>query len=309
MNGMLVAGAGMGNRPARQARRHQDRRQDRHDVGLSRCVVRRLHRQLHGAVWMGNDNYQPTRRLTGGSLPATIWNKLMTFAHAGVKLKPIPFVEPEVPGRDAEAVAEADRRGRRRWPRPRPALRRAHDHAADPDRETPALGAERSSLSPISARPRRRWRSPPTPAAGDPSRRYRDPVGRPCIRRCVSVAPCAHEAASGPSRIAPPHRHRDSHRHRCGGRLCDRLAGGRARLHVRRRQGRAWKASPGAGSPDADPYSIARLARTGEVPLGAGEGLAFTADGRSGRRAAPRQLHLPHRRADPGRPAMDADRL
>ena len=30
-----------------------------------------------------------------------------------------------------------------------------------------------------------------------------------------------------------------------------------------------WEAWPRAGSPDADPYSIARLARTGEVPLGA----------------------------------------
>jgi hypothetical protein len=38
-----------------------------------------------------------------------------------------------------------------------------------------------------------------------------------------------------------------------------------------------WQAWPSAGSPDADPYSIARLARTGEVPLGAGEGLAFAA--------------------------------
>ncbi|MBN9023356.1 MAG: DUF1214 domain-containing protein [Rhizobiales bacterium] len=38
-----------------------------------------------------------------------------------------------------------------------------------------------------------------------------------------------------------------------------------------------WQAWPSIGSPDADPYSIARLARTGEVPLGAGEGLAFTA--------------------------------
>jgi hypothetical protein len=39
-----------------------------------------------------------------------------------------------------------------------------------------------------------------------------------------------------------------------------------------------WKASPGGGGPNADPYSIALLARTGEVPLGAGEGIAFTAD-------------------------------
>jgi len=38
-----------------------------------------------------------------------------------------------------------------------------------------------------------------------------------------------------------------------------------------------WKAWPSAGSPNADPYAIARLARSGEVPLGAGEGLAFTA--------------------------------
>lgn len=39
-----------------------------------------------------------------------------------------------------------------------------------------------------------------------------------------------------------------------------------------------WTAWPQAGGPDADPYSLARLARTGEVPLGAGEGLAFTAE-------------------------------
>jgi len=38
-----------------------------------------------------------------------------------------------------------------------------------------------------------------------------------------------------------------------------------------------WTAWPGTGSVDADPYSMAMLARTGEVPLGAGEGLAFTA--------------------------------
>jgi hypothetical protein len=40
----------------------------------------------------------------------------------------------------------------------------------------------------------------------------------------------------------------------------------------------AWTAWPAAGSADADPYSLATLARTGEVPLGAGEGIAFTAN-------------------------------
>jgi penicillin-binding protein 1A len=57
------------------------------------------------AVWMGNDGYAPTRRLTGGVLPAMAWNRFMTFAHAGIDLKPIPFVEPETP---AEDVAVAD---------------------------------------------------------------------------------------------------------------------------------------------------------------------------------------------------------
>jgi hypothetical protein len=38
-----------------------------------------------------------------------------------------------------------------------------------------------------------------------------------------------------------------------------------------------WVASPNAGTPDADPYSLARQARTGELPLGSGEGLALVA--------------------------------
>ncbi len=39
-----------------------------------------------------------------------------------------------------------------------------------------------------------------------------------------------------------------------------------------------WVAWPQVGGSDTDPYSLAILARTGEVPLGDGEGLAFTAD-------------------------------
>jgi hypothetical protein len=39
-----------------------------------------------------------------------------------------------------------------------------------------------------------------------------------------------------------------------------------------------WTAWPREGSADADPYSVAMLSRTGEVPLGAGEGLSFTSD-------------------------------
>jgi hypothetical protein len=38
-----------------------------------------------------------------------------------------------------------------------------------------------------------------------------------------------------------------------------------------------WTAWPSEGTPDADPYSLAMLSRTGEMPLGTGEGLSFTA--------------------------------
>ena len=38
-----------------------------------------------------------------------------------------------------------------------------------------------------------------------------------------------------------------------------------------------WQAWPNAGTADADPYSRARLARTGEIPLGSGEGLMLLA--------------------------------
>ncbi len=38
-----------------------------------------------------------------------------------------------------------------------------------------------------------------------------------------------------------------------------------------------WTAWPDDGTLNADPYALARIARSGEVPLGAGEGLVFTA--------------------------------
>ena len=45
------------------------------------------------AVWFGNDNYQPTRRMTGGSLPAMAWREIMSFAHQDVELIPIPGLD------------------------------------------------------------------------------------------------------------------------------------------------------------------------------------------------------------------------
>ena len=62
------------------------------------------------AVWFGNDDYGPTKRLTGGRLPAMTWKKFMTYAHQNIELRPMPFVEPEKPKKPKAAkVANADR--------------------------------------------------------------------------------------------------------------------------------------------------------------------------------------------------------
>ncbi|HEX5232772.1 MAG TPA: PBP1A family penicillin-binding protein [Bradyrhizobium sp.] len=39
------------------------------------------------AVWYGNDDYSPTNRMTGGSLPAQTWHDIMVAAHQGVEIK------------------------------------------------------------------------------------------------------------------------------------------------------------------------------------------------------------------------------
>jgi penicillin-binding protein 1A len=44
------------------------------------------------AVWYGNDDYSPTNRMTGGSLPAQTWHDIMVAAHQGVEIKELPGV-------------------------------------------------------------------------------------------------------------------------------------------------------------------------------------------------------------------------
>nr|CAD6608407.1 penicillin-binding protein [Rhizobium sp. TCK] len=49
------------------------------------------------AVWFGNDDYTPMNNMTGGSLPAMTFKKLMDYAHQGIELKPIPGIETPFP--------------------------------------------------------------------------------------------------------------------------------------------------------------------------------------------------------------------
>jgi penicillin-binding protein 1A len=41
-------------------------------------------------VWVGNDDYSPLNRMTGGSVPAMIWHDIMTYAHRGIEVKNLP---------------------------------------------------------------------------------------------------------------------------------------------------------------------------------------------------------------------------
>jgi penicillin-binding protein 1A len=49
---------------------------------------------LVGAVWMGNDDYSPTKRMTGGTIPALVWHDIMAYAHQGIELRQLPGVPP-----------------------------------------------------------------------------------------------------------------------------------------------------------------------------------------------------------------------
>lgn len=60
------------------------------------------------AVWMGNDDFTSTRRVTGGSLPAMAWQKLMAYAHENVELTPMPGVDAESLKRIPVAKANED---------------------------------------------------------------------------------------------------------------------------------------------------------------------------------------------------------
>jgi penicillin-binding protein 1A len=41
-------------------------------------------------VWIGNDDSSPTRKATGGGLPAEIWSRVMKVAHQGVAVAALP---------------------------------------------------------------------------------------------------------------------------------------------------------------------------------------------------------------------------
>ncbi len=61
---------------------------------------------LIAGVWIGNDDNSPTKKVTGGSMPARIFASVMNAAHANLEPVPLPgFYQPDSP---AMAYAEED---------------------------------------------------------------------------------------------------------------------------------------------------------------------------------------------------------
>ena len=46
---------------------------------------------LVAAVWLGNDDSSPTRKVSGGNLPVEIWSRFMKAAHQGVPVAALPL--------------------------------------------------------------------------------------------------------------------------------------------------------------------------------------------------------------------------
>ncbi len=72
------------------------------------------------AVWFGNDDYTSTNNMTGGSLPAMTFKKLMDYAHQGIDLKPIMGGRCADAGKGRQARGGERRRGRCAAPMVRP---------------------------------------------------------------------------------------------------------------------------------------------------------------------------------------------
>ena len=69
---------------------------------------------LVGVIWMGNDDYEPTNGMTGGTLPAKTWHEIMAYAHQGLDPKPLPFQQFDDRLDGTPAARAKDRAGARR---------------------------------------------------------------------------------------------------------------------------------------------------------------------------------------------------
>ncbi|MFD2343892.1 PBP1A family penicillin-binding protein [Sinorhizobium terangae] len=100
------------------------------------------------AVWFGNDDYTSTNEMTGGSLPAMTFKRLMDYAEQGIEHRAIPGIDNPLPGatKKPEAVADA-----KPDESALPPLVRPRSLSAEVTRLLKAIGATFEKASPLKA--------------------------------------------------------------------------------------------------------------------------------------------------------------
>ena len=123
-------------------------------------------------VWFGNDDYQVTNRMTGGSLPAMTWHNIMAYAHEGIEVKQLPGIAVPQVRQQPATVAEVKAKSNEPAAPPRPALltKRGADALVRVERlmddANRALGPARPTVS--SAKDKQvQAPLPPSPHPGD----------------------------------------------------------------------------------------------------------------------------------------------
>ncbi|MDK1488938.1 transglycosylase domain-containing protein [Sinorhizobium sp. 7-81] len=100
------------------------------------------------AVWFGNDDYTSTNEMTGGSLPAMTFKRLMDYAEQGIEHRAIPGIDNPLPdaAKEPEAVADA-----KPDENALPPLVRPRSLSAEVTRLLKAIGATFEKASPLKA--------------------------------------------------------------------------------------------------------------------------------------------------------------
>ena len=64
--------------------------------------------ELIAGVWVGNDDNSPTKKVTGGLLPAEIWRNVMEPAHRGLTPRPLPGVPLVAMQQEPSTISEVE---------------------------------------------------------------------------------------------------------------------------------------------------------------------------------------------------------
>ena len=104
------------------------------------------------AVWFGNDDFTTMNNMTGGSLPAMTFKKLMDYAHQGIELKPIPGIDNPLPsGNHARGPAIAAKGSETGLP----ALVRPRSLSAETTRLLRRIGLDLAQAEPLTSAPQK----------------------------------------------------------------------------------------------------------------------------------------------------------